>query len=787
MFRLFTCASWLPWYRLEYLTDDILAGFTLVTMMIPQSIGYAVMANLPPIQGLYTASIPPIIYFIFGTSPYISIAPFAVTSLMAGESVLNAAKWFTDLRQFGNQSSSLPTNGTTIPPWQEYPDITCIASLQAFMLGLVLLSIYSVSLHKPLGKLVTKQLMNAFTTAASFSILTSQIKNILGVRIMATKGISPNIDTWIQLVKQAGNINWVSVVLGVVTIAMIIGLPKCEEALRQWIRKSNNKLQMASTVSIGNEIKAENDSDTNSSLAVRTKPKRRNSQESVIDNPHTRYGITPSASAHSLHPTSLSILHGTGYGTIHTTLENQASSSKILGHKPLHSLQNGLDGPLLNDSDIFSEVSLTYDAQSEMPFEPITETPDQSQRSSQNKPLPTQPLATSRAAIPAVLVAILISTLVSFLFHLPQIYKIKTIGHIQSGFPTFSLPWSFPSVYNTVSNATLSKTLFKNQPFAQIADVPQPTLSELFALVVFLLPSVFSIALVTYVTSISIICTFSNVTIIRPINPSIGNDELIIANGTNDCLHHNSAETVQPLQEQSRHSLTNSNLNPDTQQLKKGQDAQELLALSLSQLVSSFFTCFVSGAGLSRSAVLAHQTDLRTPLACLITVGIIGLIISFFTAPFQHIPAPVLSAVIVAAIWKPLKRVTGIKGLVVDALVNAKQADLDGLWHKSVRQSLLSNRSEATEYTHINEEPEQELAVANTLPCLYEGLPVQSKPLAWKQMWMNLHRYAKIAVVWEDVCVWTITLLITGLIDSTWGILSGCITVGWFRMLGKLV
>jgi len=47
---------------------DISAGLTVGIMLIPQGMAYAMLAGLPPIYGLYTATIPLILYAIFGTS-----------------------------------------------------------------------------------------------------------------------------------------------------------------------------------------------------------------------------------------------------------------------------------------------------------------------------------------------------------------------------------------------------------------------------------------------------------------------------------------------------------------------------------------------------------------------------------------------------------------------------------------------------------------------------------------------------------------------------------------------
>lgn len=49
-------------------------------MLIPQSMAYALLANMPPIMGLYTACIAPIFYAALGTSMHLQIGPTSLVS-----------------------------------------------------------------------------------------------------------------------------------------------------------------------------------------------------------------------------------------------------------------------------------------------------------------------------------------------------------------------------------------------------------------------------------------------------------------------------------------------------------------------------------------------------------------------------------------------------------------------------------------------------------------------------------------------------------------------------------
>ncbi|KAG5534208.1 hypothetical protein RHGRI_022364 [Rhododendron griersonianum] len=79
---LFPILVWGRDYTVAKFKRDLLAGLTLASLCIPQSIGYATLAKLDPQYGLYTSVVPPLIYAFMGTSREIAIGPVAVVSLL---------------------------------------------------------------------------------------------------------------------------------------------------------------------------------------------------------------------------------------------------------------------------------------------------------------------------------------------------------------------------------------------------------------------------------------------------------------------------------------------------------------------------------------------------------------------------------------------------------------------------------------------------------------------------------------------------------------------------------
>ncbi|KGN53230.1 low affinity sulfate transporter 3-like [Cucumis sativus] len=78
----FPILCWGQSYNLGKFKNDVLAGLTLASLCIPQSIGYANLAKLDPQYGLYTSIVPPLVYAILGSSREIAIGPVAIISML---------------------------------------------------------------------------------------------------------------------------------------------------------------------------------------------------------------------------------------------------------------------------------------------------------------------------------------------------------------------------------------------------------------------------------------------------------------------------------------------------------------------------------------------------------------------------------------------------------------------------------------------------------------------------------------------------------------------------------
>ncbi|CAN7012955.1 unnamed protein product [Brassica rapa subsp. trilocularis] len=80
----FPISEWAPRYNLTLFKSDLIAGITIASLAIPQGISYAKLANLPPILGLYSSFVPPLVYAVLGSSRDLAVGTTAVGSLLIG-------------------------------------------------------------------------------------------------------------------------------------------------------------------------------------------------------------------------------------------------------------------------------------------------------------------------------------------------------------------------------------------------------------------------------------------------------------------------------------------------------------------------------------------------------------------------------------------------------------------------------------------------------------------------------------------------------------------------------
>ncbi|KAM6126481.1 solute carrier family 26 member 6 [Phoenicopterus ruber ruber] len=215
LFRFLPFLYWLPRYPVkDWLLGDIMSGFSVGIMHLPQGLAYALLAGLPPITGLYSSFYPVFLYFFFGTSRHNSVGPFAVISVMIG-SVTDS------LVPSENFLESVNGTNTTIVN-EEKRDA---ARVELVAIITVLTGIFQVALGLlQFGFVVTylsDPLVRGYTTAASVHVLISQLKNVFGVSLSEHSGPLSLFMTFIEICQKLPKTNVGTLVTAIIAMVAI--------------------------------------------------------------------------------------------------------------------------------------------------------------------------------------------------------------------------------------------------------------------------------------------------------------------------------------------------------------------------------------------------------------------------------------------------------------------------------------------------------------------------------------------------------------------------------------
>ncbi|NXI64426.1 S26A2 protein, partial [Anseranas semipalmata] len=222
--QLFPVLDWLPRYNVKtQLLGDVISGLLVGIVAIPQSISYSLLASQDPIYGIYTNFFCNIIYVAMATSRHNFVGSFGVLCLMIGQSVNRHLQLagYSD----GSAGSSLADNSTSSSNGTGTCDKSCYAitvalslsflvGLYQILLGVLQLGFVAVYLSEPL--------LSGFVTGSSLTIITSQMKYLLGLKIPRHEGVGSFILTWVDLFRYIQDTNICDLVTSVVALAIIV-------------------------------------------------------------------------------------------------------------------------------------------------------------------------------------------------------------------------------------------------------------------------------------------------------------------------------------------------------------------------------------------------------------------------------------------------------------------------------------------------------------------------------------------------------------------------------------
>ena len=179
-------------YKKEYLKKDIFSGIIMAAVSIPISMGYAQIAGLPAVYGLYGSVFPILFFALFSTSKQFIFGVDAAPAAIVGAALVS----------LGIESGSKEA-------MQYVPVI-------ALLTGLWLLLFYFLKAGR-IVDFISTPVMGGFISGIALTIILMQIPKILGGK--AGSGELPELAH--HIFETCKETNWLSVVLGVGALVIL--------------------------------------------------------------------------------------------------------------------------------------------------------------------------------------------------------------------------------------------------------------------------------------------------------------------------------------------------------------------------------------------------------------------------------------------------------------------------------------------------------------------------------------------------------------------------------------
>lgn len=170
---------------------DLSAGLMMAILVIPQSLGYAMLAGLPPVMGLYSAIVPTLVYAYIGSSSVNALGPVAITAVMTGGAL---SAYSLGSVQYVQMAITL-----------------------ALMVGVILLVACALRLGW-IMQFISRGVSAGFVSGAAVLVIISQLKHLIGLPVVGDNLITMlknlhGVSTWIKPT---------TAILGVVLLALLI-------------------------------------------------------------------------------------------------------------------------------------------------------------------------------------------------------------------------------------------------------------------------------------------------------------------------------------------------------------------------------------------------------------------------------------------------------------------------------------------------------------------------------------------------------------------------------------
>jgi SulP family sulfate permease len=182
--------QWLPHYKSKFLKWDIIAGVTLASFVLPESMAYATLAGVPAYFGIYCCLVGGLFFAIFTTSRHVAVGPTSAISLMVGSTIAILS-------------------GGDLQKW------AAIAELTALVVAFICIIAFIFKLSS-LVNFISDSILLGFKAGAALSIMSTQLPKFFGVE----GGGNNFFERSVTLFQHLPQVNWV--VLGFAAAALLL-------------------------------------------------------------------------------------------------------------------------------------------------------------------------------------------------------------------------------------------------------------------------------------------------------------------------------------------------------------------------------------------------------------------------------------------------------------------------------------------------------------------------------------------------------------------------------------
>ncbi|MQY05547.1 SulP family inorganic anion transporter [Actinomadura macrotermitis] len=181
-------------YRPAWLRGDVVAGFTVWAVLVPESLAYASIAGVDPVVGLYAAPAALVLYALLGSSRHLVVGPMSATAALSAAVVGGTAA--AGSADFAKTTAALAV-------------VTGVIALLAGLLRLGFLAGF-----------ISEPVLKGFIIGLALTIIAGQLPKLFGV----PKGDGDFFEKIWDFATRLGRTDWRTAAVGLASLAVVLAL-----------------------------------------------------------------------------------------------------------------------------------------------------------------------------------------------------------------------------------------------------------------------------------------------------------------------------------------------------------------------------------------------------------------------------------------------------------------------------------------------------------------------------------------------------------------------------------